>query len=91
MQILLSSPFKVELYLIEAAQGRRLVVESIEDGQQLCDRQQVLDLLRQAEELEIAALFLHGREAGHQLTDTAGVDITDAPEVEQYLVLALTE
>src|SRR3954470_12808529 len=87
---ILLSPL-VKPNLVKARECRRLVIKHVEHGQELRDRQQVLDLLRQVEELERAALFLDRRKARHKLADAARIDIADAAEVEQDLVLALAE
>src|SRR5215204_1570330 len=75
-------------YLAKAAQRFTFVVEYIKNREQLCDRKQVLDLLRQFEKLERSAFFIDGGKARYKLADTARVDIPDPGKVQKDLALA---
>jgi len=54
----------------EGPDGDRLVVFHVEDGVQLRNLEQVVDLLGEIQELQFPALPLHGSERADQLTDT---------------------
>src|ERR671917_1354945 len=82
-------PFTIYHSLLEGVERLGLVVEGVEDGQELGDAEQVANLLRQLEELQLPALALDGGEAGDQLADAGGIDVADVGQVEQNLLLVL--
>ena len=55
--------------LVEGADGGGFVVPDVEDGVELCDLEEVVDLLREVEKLELAAGVFDGGEGADQLTD----------------------
>src|SRR5919107_492609 len=83
------SPFTIYHSLLEAVQRLRLVLVYVEDGQELCDGEQVFDLGLKVEELELSLLAGDGRVARHQLADAARIHVADAAEVEENLLPAL--
>ena len=76
---------------LKAAEGFAFFVEHVKNGQQLCDRQQVLNFLRQFQELQRAAFFFDSGKTRHKLADAARIDIADACQIEQDLVFAFAE
>src|SRR3954463_7597258 len=83
------SPFTIYHSLLIAVERLRLVLVYVEDGQELCDGEQVFDLRLKVEELELALPAGDGRVARHEFADAARIHVADAPEVEQNLLLAL--
>src|SRR5437870_11352798 len=61
-----------------------LVILYVKDGVQLGDLQQVVNLLGELEEFELAALVADGGERADQLTDTRAVDIVDVARSEEH-------
>src|SRR5215207_4649617 len=61
--------------LLEALQCFCFVVIGIEDGKQLCNYQQILNLIRQLQQFKLATLTTDRRVIRNQLPDTARVDI----------------
>src|SRR5690606_32386583 len=53
--------------------------------------QKVLDLLRQIQKLKRAAFFADCGKARNEFADAARIDITDAREVQEDLVLAVAK
>src|SRR6185503_18479094 len=60
----------------------------LEDGEELVDGQQVLDLLGQVQELQLAALAADGRIAADDLAQAGRVHVGDVGEVQDDLGLA---
>lgn len=77
--------------VVEAFHGVELVVFNVEDGVELGDVQDVVNLLGEVEELEFASRVADGGEAADQLSDTGAVDVVDAGEVEDNLLLSLID
>src|SRR6266540_3100911 len=77
--------------LLVTLDGFRLRVVSIEHGQQLRDRQEILDPLRQVEELELPPLPADGCVGAHDFAEARAVDIGDVLEVQEQLLLVLLE
>src|SRR5687768_3946984 len=73
----------------EASDSIRLVVVRLEDGQQFGDREQVRDPLRQAEELEAAALAADGGVGPDDLAEAGAVDVRNGFQVEHQLLASL--
>src|ERR1051325_5585720 len=63
------------LFLFETAERFCLVVIDVKDSQELCDHKQVLHLLSQVEQLQLAAAAIHGCVVRDQLADAARVDV----------------
>src|SRR5215813_5808816 len=76
---------------LEAANGSSFVFVDIEHGVQLCNLQQILHALVQAEQLQLPAAIGHGREARHQLADPRAVNVGDLAQVEQDLLLVFAD
>src|SRR5262245_58386224 len=64
------------------------VVEDVEDGVQLGDRQQITDPLGRVQELQIAARAPDGRVAADDLAQTAAVHIRHVRQIQQQFGLA---
>ena len=79
----------MELGVASQRIGFRIV--NIENGEQFGDRQKVLDLLRQVEQLERPAFFIDSRKARNEFANAARIDVTDAAQVQKDLVLAFTQ
>jgi len=75
-------------YSLKAIQGLRFVVEGVEHGQELGDDQQVLNLLREIQQFELAAIAAKGRVVRYQFADPTRVDILHATEIKKNLLLA---
>src|SRR3954452_24251200 len=75
----------------EALDGIRLGVVRLEHGQQLRDGEQVLNAFRQIEELELPSLTAHRGIRANDFTQTRAIDVGDAFEVEQQLLLILLD
>src|SRR5437879_1331900 len=82
---------KIVPLLVIAGQSFSFIVKYVKNGKELCDRQKILNFLRQFQEFQRAALFLNGCKARNQLADTARIDIADAAQIEQNLVFAFAE
>src|SRR5665213_384682 len=66
--------------------GFRFVIVNVEDGVELGDLQQVLDLLGELQQLEGAAGIFDGRQGADKLANTGAVDVIDVRQIEKYLV-----
>src|SRR5262245_21152552 len=64
-------------------------VVRVEDGQKLCDGQQIGDALRQVEQLQAAALPTHRCERANDLAESRAVDIRNLCEIQDNLFPAL--
>ena len=73
----------------EAADGVRLSLVGLEHGQELRDREQVRDALRQVQQLELTALPGHRCVRSDDRPEAGAVDIGHFCEVEQQLPVAL--
>src|SRR6185369_10441650 len=73
---------------LKAVERFRFAVVNVEHGQQLRDGQQILQLLREIEQFELAAFFADGSVARHQLADAAGIDVAHAGQVQENALLA---
>src|SRR5689334_24399533 len=60
----------------------------VEDCQQFCNHQQVLNTIRQFEQPQLPTLTGNSRVVCDQLADAARVDVTHAREIQQDLLLA---
>src|SRR6266568_3169702 len=79
------------IFLPEGLHRRRLVVFHVENGVQLGDLQQVVDLLGQIQQLQFPALVAHGSVCADQFADPRAVDVIHVAEVQQNFLLALAE
>src|SRR5260221_8296581 len=77
--------------LLVTLDGFRFRVVSIEDGQQFRDGQEILDPLRQVEQLELPALPADSRVGAHDFAEARAVDIGHVFEVQEQLLLVLLE
>ncbi len=82
--------FYASLFRLERLQRRYLVVVHVEDGVKPCYLQEVANVLGQVHQLEFAALIAQRGVVHHQLADARAVDVNDAGEVEQDLVVAVS-
>src|SRR6185369_13525790 len=77
--------------LLVAVEGFGFVIVNVEDGQELRDRQQVLNFLSEIEQLELSAFFVDGSVAGNKLADTARIDVAHTRKVQKNALLAFFE
>src|SRR5262245_38011808 len=68
-----------------------LVLVGLEHGQQLRNRQEVRDSLRQVQQLEATALPAHRRIRANDFTEAGAVDVRDVGEIQDDLLLALID
>ncbi len=73
----------------EALDAFGLRLEALEDGQQLGDREQILDALRRVEQLERAAALLQRRVSLHDLAEPRAIHIGHIAEIQQHLRVPL--
>jgi surface antigen-like variable number repeat protein len=74
--------------VVEGFYGGEFVVFNVEDGVELGDVEDVVDLLGEVEELEFASGVADGGEAADEFSDAGAVDIVDAGKVKNDLLLA---
>src|SRR5579862_3652566 len=77
--------------MAEGCDGAGLVVLNVKDGVQLGDLQQIVDLLGQVQQLQLAALVADGGKRADQLTDAGAVDVADVAQVQQNLLLPFAQ
>src|SRR5581483_7886267 len=75
----------------KAAHRLGLVVVNIKDGVELGDLQEVVDLLGQVQEFQLAALVRDGRISVDKLADSRAVDIGYVSQVQQDILIALRQ
>src|SRR5205807_7963347 len=73
---------------LEAAECLGFAIVSVEDSQKLRNRQEVLQLLGQAEQFELSALLINRRIARDQLANAAGINVTNAGQIQQNFLLS---
>src|SRR5262245_31147086 len=73
---------------LEARESLRLRLVHVEDGDELGDRQHVVDLRRQVQELQLSALVRHGGVAADELADPRRIDGRDVVHVDEDVLLA---
>ena len=79
-------------YLFREGLNRRsFVVFHVEDGIKLRNLQQIMHLLRQVEQFELATLIADRRKGAHQLSDAGAVDISNVTEIQQNLLFAFAK
>jgi hypothetical protein len=72
---------------LEAPDGLVFRIVGLEDGEELGEREQLEDPLRQVEQLQAAALEAHSREAALDLAVDRRIDIGDVAQVQEDLRL----
>ena len=77
--------------LLETVYGFVFAFVNIEDSQELGDRQQVLKLLGEIEQLELSSFFTDRGVTGNQLDDTARIDVAHAGKIQENTLLAFFE
>ena len=80
---------RLEELLLERLDRGGFVVFHVEDGVELGDLKQVVDLLGEVQQLQFAALILGGGEGADQFTDARAVDVVDVLQVQNNLLVAL--
>src|SRR5579885_3162449 len=80
-----------ECLLAERFDRGSFVIFHVEDGIKLRNLQQIMDLLREVEQLKLPTLIADRRKCAHQLSDAGAVDISDITQVQQDLLLALAQ
>src|SRR5438309_4547067 len=68
-----------------------LVVLHVEDGVEFRDLQQIVNLLGQVQQLQLAPAVLHRSEGADQLANSRAVDIADVSKVQQYFVRTFSQ
>jgi hypothetical protein len=74
--------------IVEGLYRSELVFLDVENGIELGDIQNVLDLLAQVEQLKIPARIAHSGKTADQLAHAGGIDKIDVRQVEDDLLLA---
>src|SRR5882724_13095167 len=69
----------------------RFVVLDIEDGIELGDLQQVVDLLGQVEQFEFAVFAPHCGKRAHQFPDAGAVNVGDVAQVKQDFFVSFAD
>src|SRR5579863_5722465 len=82
---------RAEPILLERLDGGGFVVLHVEDGVELGDLKQVVDLLGEVQEFQFAALILGGVEGADQFADAGAVDIVDVLEIQDDFLGALAQ
>src|SRR5437588_1616013 len=72
----------------ERFHSRRFVVFYVEDGVELGDLQQVVDLFGELQQFEVATFLAHGGVGADQLPDAGAIDVVDVTQVEKNLLAA---
>src|SRR6266496_1921287 len=81
----------LERNLFERFDGSGFVVFYVEDGIELGDLEQVIDLLGEIQQLEFAALILGGSEGADQFADAGAIDVINFGQVQHDLLVALAK
>src|SRR5262245_1245909 len=81
-------PVREAALALEARESLRLRLVHVEDGDELGDRQHVVDLRRQVQELQLSALVGHGGVAADELADPRRIDGRDVVHVDEDVLLA---
>ena len=77
--------------VVEGFYGVELVVLYVENGVELGDVQDVVNLLGEIEEFELAPGVADGGKAADQFADAGGIDVIDVSEVEDDFLLAIAD
>jgi hypothetical protein len=77
--------------VVVALERFRLVVERLEDREELRDRQEVGNALRQVDQLELAALAAHRGVGTDDFAQACAVDVRHVAEIQQHLLVALED
>src|SRR6185312_12345712 len=72
----------------EGLDGAGFVVLYVEDGVELGDLEQVVNLFGEVQELQFAALVTRGGVGADELADARAVNVVDVTEIEQDVLLA---
>jgi hypothetical protein len=80
-----------ETSTLSGPDGLSLRLVSLEHRQQLRDRQQIFDALRQVEQLEATTLAAYCRVGPHYFAETRAVDVRHPFEIQQQLLAARRE
>ncbi len=81
----------VEELAAESSYRRGLVVPYVEDGVQLRSLQQVVDLLGQVQQLQLAPLVADRSKGPEQGVDARTVNVVDVAQVQQDFLVSLAE
>src|SRR5207237_189695 len=82
---------RIRAGLAIAGERLTLIVKHIKDGQELGDRQKILDFLRQFQKLERTAFFFDSRKARYELADAARIYVADTAQIDQDLIFAFAK
>src|ERR1035438_1498077 len=77
--------------LFEGTDGGSFVVPDIEDGVELGDLEEVVDLLGEVEQLEFAAGVPDRGKSTDQFADAGAIDVVNVSEVQQNFFRSLSE
>jgi|SRR5271157_1881946 len=75
--------------LLEGLYCSSFVVLDLEDGVELGDLQQVVNVLAEVHQLEMPALVAQRGVAAHELADAGAVDVADGREIQQDVDVVL--
>src|ERR1019366_3266011 len=81
----------VEELAAECSYRPSLVVHYVEHHAQLRNLQQVVNLLGEVRQLQLAALVPHRGKGADQLADARAVDVVDVAQIEEDFLLSLAE
>ena len=73
----------------ERLNGLGFVVSNVEDGIQFRDLHQVVNLIREFEQLQLPPLLACCGEAAYQIAQSRAIDVIDFRKIEQDLLMAL--
>src|SRR5262249_60083298 len=76
---------RASVLLVKAAQGVRLGIERLEDGQKLRDIEHPEAARANVAELELAVSLVEGDVLGDDRAETPAVDVCNVCEIPQYL------
>jgi hypothetical protein len=77
--------------IVEGFDGVEFVVFDVEDGVELGDVEDVVDLFGEIEELELTSRVADGGEAADEFADARAIDIVDAGEIEDDFFFILLD
>src|SRR5579859_3554182 len=78
-------------WLLIRGDGAGLVVVNVEDGVELGELKEVVDLLREFEQFELGALIAGGGVGADHFAQARAVDVVDVGKVDQDVLLALSD
>src|SRR6266436_3767576 len=68
--------------LTERLNGHGLVVHDVEDGIQPCNLHQIVNLIREVEQLQLSLLLPHASKSTDQMAQARAVNVIDSAKIE---------